>query len=118
VTVNKERVQLLVDALRSGEFQQRHGDLRGNAHGGGVSYCCLGVATEVALRNGAMCLEAWGGTALHWRLAQWYGFESGNPIIRPAPCRDAVAANDICKLDFNQIADAFEETFLRETNPT
>lgn len=119
MTVNKERVQLLVDALRSGEFKQRYGGLKGIAHSGGVSHCCLGVATEVALRNGAESRgNAWDGTALHWELTRWYGFESGNPIIRPAPCRDAVAANDICKLDFNQIADAFEETFLRETNPT
>lgn len=53
VSVNKERVQLLVDALRSGEFRQGKNvlrDVKGNPTQ--AYHCCLGVATEIALRNG------------------------------------------------------------------
>lgn len=43
MTVNRERVRMLVDALRSGTYEQINGHLRlGNR------FCCLGVACEVA----------------------------------------------------------------------
>ena len=41
--MNKERVQLLVDALRSGEFTQVLGKYRG----GSMCFCGLGVMIEV-----------------------------------------------------------------------
>lgn len=68
---NPERVQLLVDALRSNEFEQCQGTLRSLPGPGDfedgmalvsvqgsyivpdrVRHCCLGVATEVAISNG------------------------------------------------------------------
>jgi hypothetical protein len=51
MTVNKERLQLGLDALRSGEFEQCTGALR-QVLLGKAQYCCLGVLTEVAIRNG------------------------------------------------------------------
>lgn len=48
MAVNKERVRLLVDALRSGEFEQGSGMLRTRRD----EYCCIGVGCEVARRNG------------------------------------------------------------------
>lgn len=48
MTVNKERVRLLVDALRSGEFEQCEGRLRSADD----KYCCLGVGAEIARRHG------------------------------------------------------------------
>lgn len=44
---NKERLALWADALDSGRYQQVEGYLRK-----GDSYCCLGVACEVAIENG------------------------------------------------------------------
>lgn len=62
MTVNKQNMRLWVDALRSGEFEQGTGHLayceitRGHLGTqetrGPVKRCCLGVATEVAMRNG------------------------------------------------------------------
>lgn len=46
--VHKERVRLWVDALRSGEYSQARNRLYDPTNGG---YCCLGVATEVCLKN-------------------------------------------------------------------
>lgn len=43
----EEAQQLWVDALRSGEWQQTQALLRTDE-----GYCCLGVACELALRNG------------------------------------------------------------------
>lgn len=57
---NKERLQLLVDALYSGEFQQTQGVLKRSKpipqfETGGpvlpVGYCCLGVACEIMRRE-------------------------------------------------------------------
>ncbi len=43
-----KRVQLLVDALESGKYQQAQGSLRNRvARLGRYNYCCLGVACDV-----------------------------------------------------------------------
>lgn len=43
---NKQKLQLLVDALYSGEFKQGRGRLKTE-----VGYCCLGVACELYHRD-------------------------------------------------------------------
>jgi hypothetical protein len=45
--VPNSNVKLWTDALRSGEYKQTRGALK-NQHG----YCCLGVACDIALKNG------------------------------------------------------------------
>jgi hypothetical protein len=134
MTVNKERVQLLVDALRSGEYEQAQGKLR--AEFGGVRYCCLGVATMVALDHGLEVEEIHDpGNGLKgqpWNqpyqvmcptVADWYGFENGNPtLVGVAPSGQFVSDqashwNDDHGADFTQIADLFEDTYIRETAP-
>jgi hypothetical protein len=109
MTVNKERLQLGLDALRSGEFEQCTGALRQTILGK-VQYCCLGVLTEVAIRNGlviedhcsvcetsvADCEHAEDGsqdgvvTSDIWELntgtlslpvREWYGFEGEDPYV-------------------------------------
>jgi hypothetical protein len=45
--MNVVRVQMLIDALRSGEYQQTTGCLRDD-HG----FCCLGVGTDIAIKKG------------------------------------------------------------------
>lgn len=94
MTVNKERVRLLVDALRSGEFEQTVGKLRSDDD----KYCCLGVGAEIARRHGIggewddseshVCQgpdcklppsKTWKfdgvATALGSNVLEWYGFE-------------------------------------------
>jgi hypothetical protein len=94
VDVNRERVQLWVEALESGEFEQGSGQLqiRLSLNDKGettdkATYCCLGVAIEVALRNGYTPQLVQGivnpymesyehlNTALWPGVVAWYGFE-------------------------------------------
>lgn len=92
--VNEQRVKLLVDALRSDEFPQGHNTLRASDD----TYCCLGVACEVARRNGIGiewhkaptsspdcdcdgCQDpTWhfgdSSSSLDPRVSEWYGFEA------------------------------------------
>jgi hypothetical protein len=134
VTVNKERVQLLVDALRSGEYEQAQGKLR--TEFGGVGYCCLGVATKIALDNGLevenisdpndrLQGQPWDQTyqVMCPVVADWYGFESGNPtLVGWAPSGQFVSDqaahwNDDHGANFARIADMFENTYIREAAP-
>lgn len=147
-SVNKERVQLLVDALRSGEFEQGKGALRIHAPGAQTPtyYCCLGVATEVALRNGFKYFpeaqsdsegsfpegqfdSVWDASSaaqvLHAQVRDWYGFSTKSPGLKKVGRLgfDQHAAhqwNDTYDADFNQIADLFEDNYIREpeTAPT
>jgi hypothetical protein len=134
-TVNRERVQLLVDALRSGRFEQGVGQLV-NKDG---EYCCLGVACVVARENG-LALET--GTddedvvafglgpvdSPEWiedsdfahlprSAMEWYGFDDTCPDLDDGTggrFKSAVELNDQLGYNFNRIADAFERTFLRD----
>lgn len=49
--VDTERVRLLVQALRSGQFRQGRESLAQSASSGDM-FCCLGVACEVAMQHG------------------------------------------------------------------
>lgn len=108
-TVNKERVALLVQALRSGDYQQTKGALcRVNDNNGDKTYCCLGVACEVAIANGlyirletsddskgTLIMFNGGGGSLPETVRDWYGFVRSNPPISataagvPAMCQCA-----------------------------
>lgn len=158
--VNKQRLQLGLEALRSGEFKQCTGQLRSaslDISGDGkheVRYCCLGVLTEVAVRNGlafdtevcvtcgipadsvigkhANCIgqftsSLWEvtGEVLPKAVMDWYGIVDSDPIIASLPDDDATESpeyetfsatecNDDKNWDFEQIADAFEATFITD----
>jgi hypothetical protein len=100
VDVNRERVQLWVEALESGEFQQGRNQLRNScgfdeAHTKvQYSYCCLGVAIEVALRNGYEPQEYTNtlgqtnpedydhlSTVLWPGIVTWYGLDNTDPLV-------------------------------------
>jgi hypothetical protein len=133
--VNRERVQLLVDALRSGRFQQGTGRL---AKAG--RYCCLGVACVVAQENGlALTTQADEDGDVNFGLGEvdspnwiadsdyshlpssvqrWYGFDENDPTLNgdddDGAATNASSWNDDYDRDFEWIADAFERTFLRD----
>jgi hypothetical protein len=143
VTVNRERVQLLVDALRSGGFAQGTGRLL-NAG----KYCCLGVACVVAQESGLRLRlqtdendgDVNFGNPLDWdydhdyaqlpgSVKDWYGFDSIDPDLTDVLTEDddlpydtteepaimpASTWNDDYDRDFTWIADAFERTYLRD----
>jgi hypothetical protein len=143
VTVNKERIKLLVDALRSDEFRQGHASLRLDSFDGGKPHhCCLGVATEVALRNGLEIVRpeedideyGWDRNEIvrsyPWKMehqvmcepvADWYGLDM-SPLLegevngRPRLER-AITWNDELGADFATIADMFEATYITDETP-
>jgi hypothetical protein len=128
VTVNKERVQLLVDALRSGEFVQGTGGLRQHYSNRPMTYCCLGVATDIALRHGLEVPEIGVGDPSDWSgqpwgqpfqvmcptVADWYGFKHGNPELvgERGVTSQAATWNDQRHANFATIADMFERTYI------
>lgn len=137
--VNKERVQMLVNELRTTTKEQGTGHLKR-----GGTYCCLGVATELAIANGCEVRvhEVTGGGATPYTrfdgshdfmpqsVINWYGFDSRNPIIsddNEEACGvdgcvvshsriTATGANDELHWDFPKIADGFEKMYLTEAS--
>lgn len=126
MTPNKERVQKLIDALRSGEFKQIKGKIKSDE-----GHCCLGVACEVFKKEtgtgnwiqvnslpGAriefrMNLDDWSaGDYLPVAVRDWYGFDVDDPrlIAGQNDFKNATTMNDQMDWNFNQIADAFERT--------
>jgi hypothetical protein len=124
---NKERIKLWVDALRSGEYTQGHGALLRDGN-----YCCLGVACEVAMQNGApITKQRYGDTdayeygdvmqystaLLPHTVIEWYGFPSPSPAIRYGDhLFTALYLNDAVNESFATIADAIENTYLKEND--
>lgn len=123
MTVNKERVELLCQALESGEFEQGASYLLNDG-----KYCCLGVATEVALRYlGDIPDDVWNPTSreevLHPAIQEWYGFPDIDPDILAGDVGDrelspATVVNDSRNVsgehayDFREIAAAFRRTYV------
>lgn len=133
---NKERIKLVVDALRSGKFRQGTGRLASyDAKSKKVRYCCLGVACEVARANGLVLGRephrnyingsthySYGPSRqsgiLPHEVMVWLGLEVGDPILTyddDGHVESATALNDELLLSFRQIADALERTYLTET---
>lgn len=136
--VNKERVWLLVEALRSGEFNQGTNMLRTPSD----EYCCIGVGCEVARREGigigwkkptdedaskgGMWTFDGHGTAFSPKLMDWYGFPyrsqygSGDPVllgdlgVARSEIQTMISTNDNDHWTFEQIADALEARYLTE----
>lgn len=123
---NKERIQLLVDALRSGRYRQGRGTLAFyDKKQRKVQYCCLGVACEVARANGLNVPREKFGESYRYgdndrelpqisvmpnSVAEWYGLDP-NPYLS---AMTATQANDAMLLSFRQIANEFEKTYLND----
>lgn len=112
--VNRERVQLLVGALRSGEFAQDMGKLRTNN-----GYCCLGVACEIHRRYAEDAGE-WKKDGGWWvymgqdatmppSVWSWFGFGFHNPVLSSY---NMAGMNDT-GASFQEIADAIEKKYLK-----
>lgn len=136
---NKENKRLWVAALRSGEFEQGKGAMcvTMSEKQGRIArffrlkpkitkkFCCLGVACEVAMRNGVYLntrrnhkgevievLYNGIGWTLPTSVMKWLGVSSTNPIIsNNNNIIDAAHANDYLDWDFAKIADAIEEYY-------
>lgn len=153
--INKERLAKGIAALRSGDFKQGMGSLRqvtGELGREELTYCCLGVFTELALRDGCPGIrrtettgygQAWfevfipaegcscsneecenksdrwalgGNGVLDTHVRGYYGFGQDDPEVPyPGVANDITSAsslNDRLHLNFDQIAQVFEDTYL------
>jgi hypothetical protein len=132
--MDKERLKEWIDALRSGEYVQGRGNLA-TQEGGVVRYCCLGVACEVAIKDG-LDLESRWGRPIGNEVEEWvetdHKFYDSEDLVLPPAVQDwlgipgsttvevmlngmegsVIDLNDDEGWDFNQIADALEWTFL------
>jgi hypothetical protein len=136
MSVNRERVGLLVTALRSKEYKQGVGRLC-TVEASRKKWCCLGVATDVAEKNGVKlrhrvinhpgepCRIAFDDEmfVLPEKVRKWYGFDSSNPLLKVKSRLEhysATACNDGGHdeitgkgMTFEQIADLFETRYLK-----
>lgn len=142
MVVNKEHVQHLVDALRSDKYPQTHNTLQRvsvdrNFYGPG--YCCLGVACVLVKDKLQLSVETTTNGQVIYdgshnfmpsSVSGYYGFHRDDPLLLipnllPWYKRcfsnaskyltvSASDANDTYKLNFSQIADAFERTYLKD----
>jgi hypothetical protein len=140
-TSNPENMRKFVEALRSGRFTQGAGALEYVDTNGVTKNCCLGVACRVAMENGVkltvypsyrytlhLMLSTLPKTAFDDGLRDpdaveivnvlpptvklWLGVKSDNPFLDNVA--RATEFNDTFGRDFQEIADAFERTYLTE----
>lgn len=132
--INKDRVRLFVDRLRSGEFKQGKGYLTTiDKVSGEVTHCCLAVAIIVAEENGVnitsfvddeydsnVSLVRYSDadtddpSEIYHMLPSvrdFYGFNMLNPAIM-SKSATLTALNDHHGKDFNEIASLIEEEYL------
>lgn len=138
--VNKENMRLFIEALRSGEFAQGRSTLAAKiGEDSQWKYCCLGVACEIAIRNGAVVevqeheitytdaghrlYRTYGGTStvLPASVLGWLGLggDQTDPRLLTGHTAEHTAhatnLNDNQHWTFEQIAEGFERTFLKES---
>lgn len=108
-----------VAALRSDEFKQAHGGLTG-AVADSVGYCCLGVACEVAVREGAVANYDVEGLILPGEVSEWLGLEdcAGSTTQEVVDELGGGHAslwelNDVAAMSFKEIANVIESGKVR-----
>lgn len=116
--LQKARLRLWVQALRSGDYEQGTNVLASTVGQDGFRYCCLGVACEVSIANGLEVEVQVSSGAKAYDLQQlvlpmsvisWYGLESNNPILYDGST--ASAFNDIYRWTFEEIATGIEQCY-------
>lgn len=138
--LNRERLALWVQALRSGKYEQGTGALEYSIRHSEypqkvvTTHCCLGVACRVAIDNGLrvefrnfagttefLCEDGrpgsvWTSGHMPERVAEWFGLPALTPISTNVILTDeaitATIANDQERWTFEQIADALESRYL------
>lgn len=122
-----ESRKLLVQALRSGEYQQT----RRRLHRPDIGYCCLGVACEVyqkhvgglAIDGSSVLGKCYDGERdmLPPKVAQWLKFTPAGQFKRAdGSVTSCITLNDEKLKSFAEIADEIENpanTFLTESQP-
>lgn len=141
--VNKDRLKLGLEALRSGEYiqgQRALAPIVTTSDGREEQrFCCLGVLCEVAIKNGLDTVESVEAilqkgyrnvedegsdesvtySILPQEVRDWYGFSTSVPAVnvieqRGVSSYEVTHLNDISGWSFDQIANGFAKTYLEE----
>lgn len=116
---NKENMLKFVQALESGEYSQCKESLRSTVEDN-HSYCCLGVATELAEKSGVkLPTDTWiTYTTLPAHVQDWLGIDEDNPLLSQdtGEVISAITMNDNLNKSFPLIALAFRFTYLEGDN--
>jgi hypothetical protein len=96
--IHAARLSGFITELRSGHWLQAQAVLREEDHEGKASYCCLGVASEIAASHGVCTREddtyyshdhdpdedegEANESDLLWAVYEWYGLPESNPKIK------------------------------------
>jgi hypothetical protein len=129
--IDKQRVRQLVDALRSGAYEQGKYRLHltEEADSGKTKMCCLGVACDISgigawqpaigkdhIESHPYLVEG-GGQAtqeLPDAVKNWYGFNSSNPYVLYKGSAKRLSALNDQEVPFSEIANLIEATYLTE----
>ena len=101
-----------VKKLRSGDFKQGTGYLR-RGKGVETKYCCLGVLTAMAVKNGVCPAKtAWHGNAddqvLCSAVIKWADLTNCNPDVDDGVVTTTLAELNDAEYSFEKIADIIE----------
>lgn len=93
-------------ALRSGKYRQTRGKLKGK-----VGHCCLGVACEIAKKEGVIGGHEGELMYLPYAVAAWLSIRSSGGVFKDKKgyTRSLANYNDISKYNFKKIADIIED---------
>ena len=108
-------IKLWHDALLSGEYPQGKGYLNKND-----KYCCLGVACEVAIKNGIKLKKgsfngriSYNSSFYGWpiEIKRWLSYKKRGLIDEKGKHEHPIDLNDIKEYTFKQIAAAIKRTY-------
>ncbi len=117
---NKDNIRKLVVALRSGEYQQGRDSLCMQEKGQS-SYCCMGVACRLAIKDGVKIEVDDDSTYVKFdntysdapqSIMDWLGIDRPQRNILQHMNDGSSAALDYEKYSFLEIADYLEKTYL------
>ncbi len=119
-----DRVRLWAEELERTTKPQTTGHLHATSRTIGDSFCCLGIACEVAIANGlevdvsgyhSMMVYDNSADILPTSVADWYGIDA-DPLldVEDEYADSASALNDDEGFTFVQIAAAIRNTYLEE----
>lgn len=115
--MNKQVLNLWVNALRSGEYEQGQGALFYEN-----TYCCLGVLCDLAIKNGVDVLVEKNEDYTHnfdgqnhyppKNVLDWAGLDKKDPdVIHDGNVRSVALLNDEYDLSFSDIANLIEKEY-------
>lgn len=117
-TPNKKNLRMWVRALRSGQYEQGKTYMAKDG-----KYCCLGVAQDIAIANGAKAVFEAGKTAtMPAAVCEWLGLDNAvDPVLIEVGAERWRAGTTASRLNdagvpFAEIADRIEYTFQLDSD--